>query len=453
MSFARESELELKIELTRDQLQRMRWHPALGDLAAGEPVTRNLRSIYFDTPDHRLRALDISLRLRSDGERWLQTVKAGTAVCNGVSNPLEMEVAVERPEPDLELIDNRKVRRKVEKAIARSILEPVFETVVERTTRHLQSADGELELALDEGTVRAGGAENAICEAELELKSGAPECLLHMAAKLFGAEPVRLSESSKAERGYSLALGRTNGHAHADPQRGVLPRLEQDHTCAEAFALIVQSASRPDRRQPARRAGDGGSRRRAPAAHRLAPAAQRAQRFSSPARHARLARAGRPRAGVGAHRRRAARRRRADRAHLRAGGGNDQERPRAAAPARGAHRPPRRRARARAGGAQRPAMVGAAALSGAVAAHTSRAPRRSGDRCGNSPARRSRSAGRKSPTAASGSTISPSSSATRCARRSRRCATPPSSSPRSTPRRRRASSSRRHAACRRCSAT
>jgi len=243
MSRARQSELELKVELTRDQLQRMRWHPALGDLAVGEPVTRNLRSIYFDTPDHRLRALDISLRLRSDGESWLQTVKAGTAVHDGVSNPLEMEVVVERPEPDLELIDNRKVRRKVEKAIARSILEPVFETVVERTTRQLHSADGELELAFDEGVVRAGSTEDAVCEAELELKSGAPDCLLQTAARLFGSEPVRLAESSKAERGYSLALGRTNGHAHVEPQRGVLPQLSQHHTCAEAFALIVQSAA------------------------------------------------------------------------------------------------------------------------------------------------------------------------------------------------------------------
>ena len=100
----------------------------------------------------------------------------------------------------------------------------MFETVVKRTTRQLHSGDGELELALDEGMVRAGGAEDAICEAELELKSGAPECLLQTAAKLFGAEPVRLAESSKAERGYSLALGRTNGHAHVEPQRGVLPR-------------------------------------------------------------------------------------------------------------------------------------------------------------------------------------------------------------------------------------
>ena len=80
MSVARESELELKLELTHAELQRVRAHPALGSLAVGEPVTRTLRSIYFDTPDYRLRALGISFRLRSDGDSWLQTVKSGTAV-------------------------------------------------------------------------------------------------------------------------------------------------------------------------------------------------------------------------------------------------------------------------------------------------------------------------------------------------------------------------------------
>jgi inorganic triphosphatase YgiF len=243
MSLARQSELELKLELTREELRRVRSHPALGDLAVGEPVTRTLRSIYFDTPDHRLRALGISFRLRSDGESWLQTVKAGTGIRNGVSNPVEVEVAVERPEPDVGRIADRKIRRKVEKAVEKSILEPVFETMVERTTRQLHSGDGELELALDEGTVRAGGAEDPVCEAEVELKSGNPECLLQAAARLFAAEPVRFSESTKAERGYSLALGRTNGHALIEPQRGVLPELDPDQTCAEAFALIVQSAS------------------------------------------------------------------------------------------------------------------------------------------------------------------------------------------------------------------
>jgi inorganic triphosphatase YgiF len=243
MSVARENELELKLELTPEELRRLHSHPALGDLAVSDPVTRILRSIYYDTPDHRLKMLGISLRLRSDGEGWLQTVKSGTAVEAGVSSPLEIEAPTAGPEPDVGRIAHRKIRRKVEKAVERSILEPVFETVVRRTTRQLHSGDGEIELALDEGIVRAGAAENPLCEAELELKSGAPECLLQTAARLFSAAPVRLAESSKAERGYSLALGRTNGHAHVAPQRGVLPVLGHDQTCAEAFALIVRSAA------------------------------------------------------------------------------------------------------------------------------------------------------------------------------------------------------------------
>ena len=89
--------------------------------------------------------------------------------------------------------------------------------------------------------------------------------------------------------------------------------------------------SRPDRRQPARRAGDGRPRRRPPAAYRLAAAAQRAQRFPPAARHGRAARAGGARPGARRARRRAARRRRADRADLCAGGGHDQERSRLAA--------------------------------------------------------------------------------------------------------------------------
>lgn len=208
MSVARE--LELKLELTREEMQRVRGHPALGNLAVGEPVTRTLRSIYFDTPDYRLRALGISFRLRSDGDSWQQTVKSGTAVANALPKPIEAEGAVERPEPDLQVIGNRRIRRKVEKAVSRSILEPVFETVVQRTTRQLHSAEGDLELALDEGVVRAGSAENSLCEAELEFKSGSPACLLQTAAQLFAAAPVRLAKGSRAERGYSLALGKAN---------------------------------------------------------------------------------------------------------------------------------------------------------------------------------------------------------------------------------------------------
>ena len=149
-----------------------------------------------------------------------------------MSKPIAADGGVERPEPDLQVIDNRRIRRKVEKAVSRSILEPVFETVVQRTTRQLHSAEGDLELALDEGVVRAGSAENSLCEAELELKSGSPECLLQTAAQLFATAPVRLAKGSQTERGYSLALGKANGHV--EPQRAELPHLAADHTCARS---------------------------------------------------------------------------------------------------------------------------------------------------------------------------------------------------------------------------
>src|SRR5262249_13750809 len=152
------------------------------------------------------------------------------------------EGGIERPEPNLDLIPSRRMRRRIEKAVARSVLEPVFETVVERTTRQLHAAEGDLELALDEGVVRAGGSESSLCEAELELKSGSPECLLHTAAQLFSAAPVRLANANRADRGYSLALGR-KAIGQAVPQRAALPYLAPDHTCSQAFALLVQSAA------------------------------------------------------------------------------------------------------------------------------------------------------------------------------------------------------------------
>ena len=151
------------------------------------------------------------------------------------------EGKVERPEPDLQAIGDRRIRRRIEKAVSLSILEPVFETVVQRTTRHLHSAEGELELALDEGVVRAGRTETNLCEAELELTSGSPECLLQTAARLFAAAPVRLATGGEAERGYRLALGKSS--AHVAPQRAELPRLTSDTTCAQAFALIMRSAA------------------------------------------------------------------------------------------------------------------------------------------------------------------------------------------------------------------
>jgi inorganic triphosphatase YgiF len=232
--------LELRLELTSVELQRVGAHPALENLTVGKPITRTLRSFYFDTPDHRLRAQGISLRLRAIGDQWVQTVKSGLCAKNGVSNPDELEAVVAMPEPDLAAIDDVKVRRAIERVARRSALEPQFETIVTRTTRQLHSEKGHLELALDEGVVRAGTAESKLCEAELELKAGATECLLETATSLFSAEPIRLANATEADRGYELALGRAD--RSLVPQKALNPALSGTESCREALAIFVASA-------------------------------------------------------------------------------------------------------------------------------------------------------------------------------------------------------------------
>jgi inorganic triphosphatase YgiF len=150
------------------------------------------------------------------------------------------DVVVERPEPDVSAIVSRAMRKQVAKTVARSVLAPVFETILQRTTRRLHAAEGELELALDEGVMRAGAREDALIEAELELKSGNPLTLLETAAKLFASGPVRLADSSKAERGYTLARRRSNGAVAT--QRAAQPALRGEQTCGEALKLIVRAA-------------------------------------------------------------------------------------------------------------------------------------------------------------------------------------------------------------------
>lgn len=237
----RHQKLELKLELTPSELQRVRSHPALACLSSGEAVTRTVRSIYFDTPDHRLRTHGLSLRLRSAGNGWHQSVAALTEGANSPARPFEVQDAVEQAEPDPRLIADCRIRRKVQKAIDRSILEPVFETVVERTICQLQSAEGRVELALDQGLVRTGNEQRDICAAELELKSGRPDCLLQTATQLFAVAPLQLAGASTAQRGYDLALA-GKASAPATPQRADQPQLNPEHTCAEAFTAVVQSA-------------------------------------------------------------------------------------------------------------------------------------------------------------------------------------------------------------------
>jgi triphosphatase len=235
-------ELELKVEIQPSAFQRLTGARAVDGIAIGRPTTQRLRTVYFDTQKYDLHRAGLSLRLRRQNGRCLQTVKADQRVASGLSNPIESEAAIKSDEPDLASIADKKIRRAVEKATHGSALHPVFETVVQRTTRTIEAKDSAVELALDKGEVRAGTARKKFREVELELKSGGAEGLLVAGETLLGESKPEPSVRSKAERGYRLAIDK-NGRS-SEPQRKERPvRIRRKDSCAEAFSAIFASVA------------------------------------------------------------------------------------------------------------------------------------------------------------------------------------------------------------------
>jgi len=114
-------ELELKVDLSKSDVDRLAAEFAGGDLGIGPATTEELKTVYFDTPKHDLHAAGISFRLRRQDGGWLQTVK----VEDRISNPIELQSFVEEERPNIGKIADKKVRRAVQKAVTGTSLRSV----------------------------------------------------------------------------------------------------------------------------------------------------------------------------------------------------------------------------------------------------------------------------------------------------------------------------------------
>jgi inorganic triphosphatase YgiF len=231
-------ELELKVDLSKSDVDRLAGEFAGADLGIGPATTEELRTVYFDTPEHDLHAAGISLRLRRQDGGWLQTVK----VEDRIPNPIELQTIVEEELPNIAKIADKRVRRAVQKVVTGTSLRSVFETVVQRTTRNITVQDSEIELAVDDGEVRAGHERQDLREAELELKAGSAEGLLVAAEKVLAGHELKLSKQSKAERGYRLALGKKDGST--EPEKARPARVSRRDSSGKALSSMLDSAVR-----------------------------------------------------------------------------------------------------------------------------------------------------------------------------------------------------------------
>ncbi len=237
---AQNTEIEFKAHVEPEALADLRRSDDLRTGAIARPITRLIRSVYFDTPDRRLQTADVSLRLRRQGGEWVQTVKLKRQRKSGLHRVDEINDQTAVGTPDLDIVSDSPVRKRVRKAVAGAELEPVFETAVRRTSRRIRLEDGsEVELAIDTGDIKAGEASTPVSEIEIELLSGAPEAVYTLARTVFARHPGLFVMTSKASRGFSLCEIGPAG----DPRPRKTSRLQavEAETSGEAFQRLAAS--------------------------------------------------------------------------------------------------------------------------------------------------------------------------------------------------------------------
>lgn len=232
-------ETELKLEFEASDLATLSGHPLLGGSTAEERLT----SVYFDTEDRRLSEAGYTLRVRSDGARHIQTVKAaGTGA--GLFERPEWEWIIDGAEPDLKPLCDTPVADLLDR---KSTLKPLFSAAVERSVRAIDRGDTRIEVAVDRGRITAiDGAIDRVApinELELELKGGTAADLFALARDLNASVPLRLGVMTKAERGFALLAGRLDRFSKAEPLR-----LDPAMSAGAAFQAIAQACLRHMRR-------------------------------------------------------------------------------------------------------------------------------------------------------------------------------------------------------------
>ncbi len=170
------------------------------ELARGVLTRTRLRALYFDTPTRALARARISLRLRLEGRRWVQTLKMP-----GSDSLSRIELNQSRPGPVLDLSVYAGLPAGTILTALNEPLEVRYETNVLRLSRILRDKTGRVEVAYDTGVIRAGALDLPISEIEFELLSGPLESIFTLGKRWQQKFALILDARSKAERGDRLA--------------------------------------------------------------------------------------------------------------------------------------------------------------------------------------------------------------------------------------------------------
>ncbi|HEX3676687.1 MAG TPA: CHAD domain-containing protein [Sphingomicrobium sp.] len=223
-------EIELKLEIDPEAAERLLVQSWLCD---GRCEAQPQLSVHYDTPDGEIRRRGFTLRVRSVGDRYVQTVKT-LAAGAGLFERGEWEYEIGGIELDRQCLSRTPLAH-----FESAELERIIRSKVTRRSCRVVSDGSEIQLDYDDGEVSAGGRSEPISELELELLDGDPSIALRLARRIGDREPVRLGVMSKAERGFALADGRLGKVFKAEPV-AIRPGM----AIAEGFATIVAACVR-----------------------------------------------------------------------------------------------------------------------------------------------------------------------------------------------------------------
>ena len=227
-----DNEFELKLLAPAGGLDLLRQAPVIARHAGDGGVAHRLDAIYYDTPDRILLRHGLSLRVRRNGRRYVQTLKRapvhGQPFVRG-----EWETPVSSATPDLALLPVSEIGAPLD-ALAASALDAIFVTKVRRRVQRLELPGAVVEVAFDEGSIEAGERCEPLTEIELELKAGDASVVYDLGMQLLDIAPLRIGTRSKADRGYDLAFDTTTEATKATP-----PGISAEHTIDDVIALLL----------------------------------------------------------------------------------------------------------------------------------------------------------------------------------------------------------------------
>lgn len=185
-------------------------------ISKGGVRRQHLQAAYIDTPEFLLAKSGVALRLRKEGRQWVQTLKIATA------NPLDriehnvplVSSGAQMPSWSIDHHQHHQAGELLKKLLPHLSTENLricYQTDVWRRKVHINTRNGILEYALDEGIIFTNSPKNRlqerVCELEIELIQGSPADVMRHAQAMVKRFKAYVDTRNKAERGYLLAKG------------------------------------------------------------------------------------------------------------------------------------------------------------------------------------------------------------------------------------------------------